>query len=474
MSAAPNTKFDVVVIGGGPGGYVSAIKAAQYGLKTACIESRGTLGGTCLNVGCIPSKSLLHSSEMYYSAKTEFKKHGVTAENLSYDLKGVVRAKDKAVRGLTAGIEHLFKKNGVEYIKGFGTLSNEHEIKVKLNDGKDSVIQAENIILAPGSLSRPIPCLPVDNKNFQIIDSTGALSPSKVPKQLTIVGGGVIGLELGTVYNRLGSQVEIVEFANNIGGQSDSEMANLLLNSLKKQGIKFRLGTGVTKSEIKGDKVILTVESAKDKKVDTIETETVLVCVGRMPNTANMGIKELGIEMDKAGRILVDENLRTKFPNIYAIGDAVCGPMLAHKAEEEGIKAVDIIKNGKGHVNYNVIPGVIYTSPEFASVGKTEDQLKKEGVEYKKGTFPFQANSRARANDSAEGMVKILTDKKTDKILGVHIMSANAGEMIHEACLAMEFGATSEDIARTCHAHPTLSEAIKEASLASFFKPIHM
>ncbi|KAK8810467.1 hypothetical protein WA158_007042 [Blastocystis sp. Blastoise] len=472
FAAAATPKYDVVVIGGGPGGYVSAIKAAQSGLKTACVESRGTLGGTCLNVGCIPSKSLLHSTEMYYSAKNEFKKHGIVVDKVDVDLKGVVRAKEKAVRGLTAGIEHLFKKNKVDYFKGYGTLTSQHDISVALNAGEKTQLQAENIILASGSVSRAVPVLPVDNQKFQIIDSTGALNPPKIPKTLTIVGGGVIGLELGTVYSRLGSKVEVVEFAKQIGGRSDSEMASTLMKSMQRQGITFRLNTAVKGSHVEGDKVILDVETDNNKS--TIETETVLVCVGRVPFTKNLGLEQLGIDVDKAGRVKVDKDLRTKYNNIYAIGDIVDGPMLAHKAEEEGIKVVDTIKTGKGHVNYDLIPGVIYTSPEYASIGKTEEQLKADNIQYKKGSFPFQANSRARANDSSEGLVKILTDAKTDKILGVHILANGAGEMIHEACIAMEFGATAEDIARTCHAHPTLSEAVKEAALAAYDKPIHM
>ncbi|KAK8808892.1 hypothetical protein WA538_002208 [Blastocystis sp. DL] len=473
FSAAATDKFDVVVVGGGPGGYVAAIKAAQLGLKTACIEKRGKLGGTCLNVGCIPSKALLHASLMYDEAKNTMKKYGVKADNVSFDLKTIMKTKEKAVRGLTNGIEFLFKKNGVEYIKGAASLEDEHTISAKLLAGGERTIEAANIILATGSNSRPIDTLPVDNAKERIIDSTGALQLSKVPKSLIVVGGGVIGLELGSVWRRLGAKVQVVEFLDHIGGPNDADVTSTLQKCLTKQGMQFKLSTKVLGSEVTESGVKLSVEGCKDGKKETLEAETVLVCVGRVPNTQGLGLEKAGVKVNQRGFVEVDANLRTNKSHIYAIGDIVRGPMLAHKAEEEGTMAAEMIKTGHGHVNYDVIPGVVYTEPEIAMVGKTEAQLKAENVEFTKGVFPLQANSRARAYDQPDGLIKVLADKKTKKILGVHMCGLNVSELIAEAGLAMEFGSTAEDVARTCHAHPTLSEAFKEACMAAYDKAIH-
>eukprot|EP01036_Dinobryon_divergens_P033740 gene33740-43602_t len=445
-----STKYDVVVVGGGPGGYVAAIKAAQLGLKTACIESRGTLGGTCLNVGCIPSKALLHSSHLYEHAKKDFSHHGITVDNVSFDLTKMMANKAKA---------------------GFGKLSGPETIEVALNAGGSQTVSAKHIILAVGSEVSPLPSCPVDNAAKKIVDSTGALELPAVPKHLVVVGGGVIGLEMGSVWRRLGSEVTVVEFLDSITPGIDKELASNFLKVLKKQGMKFQLATKVVSSEVTASGVNLTVEPSKGGPATVIAADVVLVSTGRRPFTKNIGLEALGIET--VGRIQVNDHFQTKVPSVYAIGDAIDGPMLAHKAEEEGIACVENIAGFAGHVNYDAIPGVIYTSPEVATVGQTEEQLQKAGIAYNKGVFPFSANSRARATGDAEGMVKILADKVTDKILGMHIMGSNAGEMIAEGVLAMEYGASSEDIARTCHAHPTLSEALKEACMSTYDKAIH-
>lgn len=385
----------------------------------------------------------------------------------------MIENKNKAVKGLTGGIEMLFRKNKVDYIKGFGKLAGPNSINVALNEGGNKTIEAKNIVLAVGSEPTPLPPVPVDNAAMKIVDSTGALNISQTPKKMVVIGGGVIGLEMGSVWNRLGTEVTVVEFADTITPGIDKEITAAFLKSLKKQGLKFMLSTKVTKSEVKGDNVTLTVEPSAGGPVATIDADIVLVSTGRRPFTKNIGLEELGIETDKIGRIKVDHHFKTKVPSIFAIGDAIDGPMLAHKAEEEGIACVENIAGFAGHVNYDVIPGVIYTHPEVAAVGQTEEQLKKAGIAYNKGTFPFQANSRARASGDSEGLVKILADKETDKILGIHIIGPNAGEMIAEGVLAMEYGASSEDVARTCHAHPTLSEAFKEACMATYDKAIH-
>eukprot|EP01038_Epipyxis_sp_PR26KG_P010702 gene10702-14370_t len=474
-TSIPQDKYDVVVVGGGPGGYVAAIKAAQLGLKTACIESRGSLGGTCLNVGCIPSKALLHSSHMYEHALHDFKQHGINITGeISVDLSKMMDNKKKAVIGLTGGIEYLFKKNKVDYIKGFGKLSGPQSISVDLLGGGTQVVESKNIILAVGSEVSPLATCPVDNAAKKIVDSTGALELTTIPKKLAVIGGGVIGLEMGSVWRRLGTEVTVVEFLDTITPGIDKEISSNFMKILKKQGVKFLLSTKVTGSEVTANGVKLTMEPSKGGASSTFEADVVLVSTGRRPFTKNIGLEALGIETDKIGRIKVNDHFQTAVPSIFAIGDAIDGPMLAHKAEEEGVACVENIAGFAGHVNYDVIPGVIYTHPEVATVGQTEEQLKAAGINYNKGVFPFSANSRARATGDSEGMVKILADKETDKILGLHIIGSNAGEMIAEGVLAMEYGASSEDIARTCHAHPTLSEALKEACMATYDKAIHV
>jgi dihydrolipoamide dehydrogenase len=467
-------QYDLAVVGGGPGGYVAAIKAAQLGMKVVCIEGRGSLGGTCLNVGCIPSKALLHSSHLYAEAKHDFARHGIKIDgNVSMDLSAMMANKSKSVKGLTQGIEGLFKKNKVEYVKGYGKLAGPNSVNVAMNDGSSKAIEAKNIILAVGSEVSPLPTCPVNNAGKKIVDSTGALDLDKIPKSLVVIGGGVIGLEMGSVWNRLGTEVTVVEFLDTITPSLDKELSSNFQKILTKQGMKFKLSTKVTASKIEGDSVKLTLEPSAGGAASELVADVVLVSTGRRPNTKNVGLETVGIETDKAGRIKVNDHFQTNVKSIYAIGDAIEGPMLAHKAEEDGIACVELINGQAGHVNYNTIPGVIYTFPEVASVGQTEEQLKAAGVQYNKGSFPFMANSRARATGDSDGFVKVLADKKTDKILGIHIIGPNAGEMIAEGVLAMEYGASSEDIARTCHAHPTLSEAFKEACMGTYDKPIH-
>uniref|UniRef100_A0A7S2IJB8 Dihydrolipoyl dehydrogenase n=1 Tax=Helicotheca tamesis TaxID=374047 RepID=A0A7S2IJB8_9STRA len=472
-NAALGEQYDVVVVGGGPGGYVAAIKAGQLGLKTACVEMRGTLGGTCLNVGCIPSKALLQSSHHFHDAKEHFGDHGIVIGDIKMDIDKMQESKAKTVSGLTGGIEHLLKKHKVDYFKGKGSLSGPNGVSVALNDGGSESLDAKNIILATGSEVTPLPPVPVDNAAGKIVDSTGALDISKIPETMAVVGGGVIGLEMGSVWSRLGTKVTVVEFMDRLCPAMDHELTKKFQTTLKKQGFKFQLKTKVTKSVVGDDGVTLTTEAAKGGKEKEEKYDIVLVATGRRPYTDGLGLEGLGIQTDKLGRIEVDEHFKTAVPSIYAIGDCIDGPMLAHKAEEEGIAAVETIAGFAGHVNYDAIPGVIYTYPEVAAVGKTEEELKEAGIEFTKGSFPFQANSRARANGSSEGFVKVLADKATDRILGVHIMGPNAGEMIAEGVLGMEYGASSEDIARTCHAHPTLSEAFKEACMDTYDKPIH-
>jgi len=465
--------YDIVVIGGGPGGYVAAIKAGQLGLKTACIEMRGSLGGTCLNVGCIPSKALLQSSHHFYDAKKHFKDHGIVIKDISMDVDKMHSAKAETVKSLTGGIEHLLKKHKVDYIKGKGSLSGPNAVSVALSDGGTQTISAKNVVIATGSEVTPLPPVPVDNAAGKIVDSTGALNIPSIPKTMAVIGGGVIGLEMGSVWSRLGTEVTAIEFMDRICPAMDTELTKKFQTTLKKQGFKFKLKTKVMKSEVEDDGVLITTEPSKGGTETTTKYDIVLVATGRRPYTDGLNLEKLGIQTDKLGRIEVDEHFRTAVPSIYAIGDAIDGPMLAHKAEEEGIAAVEIIAGHAGHVNYDAIPGVIYTYPEVASVGKTEDELKEAKIQYNKGTFPFAANSRARANGSTDGFVKILAEKDTDKILGAHIIGPNAGEMIAEAVIGMEYGASSEDIARTCHAHPTLSEAFKEACMDTYDKPIH-
>ena len=462
-------KFQAVVIGGGPGGYVCAIRLSQLGIKTACIESRGTLGGTCLNVGCIPSKSLLNLSESYSKSKN-FSKIGIEVGEIKLNLEKMMQNKNKAVTVLTKGVEFLFKKNKVSYFKGIGKFKTKNKISVIDNNKNETIIDTDNVVICTGSEPMSLPGVNIDEEN--IISSTGALSLKSVPKKMVIVGGGYIGLEMGSVWSRLGSEVHVIEFLDHITPGMDKEISNEFMKILKKQGINFHLETkveSITKS--KNNISINILDKNKNKK--KIECNVVLVSVGRKPYTKNLNLNKVGIEVDKKGRVKVDKNFQTNVQNIYAIGDVIEGPMLAHKAEEEGIAVAELIAGQSGHVNYNVIPGVIYTTPEVASIGKTEEELKKNNHSYKVGKFPFMANSRAKAIDEPEGFVKILADDKTDKVLGVHIIGLHAGEMIAEMAVAMEFGASSEDIARTCHAHPTFSEAIKEAALSVDKRPIH-
>ena len=463
--------FDLLVIGGGPGGYVCAIRAAQLGLKTGCIESRGTLGGTCLNVGCIPSKSLLNLSELYHKAKNNFDNLGIETKDIQLNLKKMMANKNKSVQVLTKGIEFLFKKNKISYIKGKGVLFSKNDIVVYENE-KKTTYKSKNIVIATGSLPTSLPGVEIDEKN--VISSTGALSLEKIPNNLIVIGGGYIGLEMGSVWARLGSQVTVIEYLDHIIPGMDREISREFQKILTKQGIKFKLDSKVTgASTEKNKKVIVDFVNNKTKVKERIECDKVLVSVGRKPYTEGLNLSKIGINKDDKGRIEVNEKFQTSVQNIFAIGDVIKGPMLAHKAEEEGIAVAEILVGQAGHVNYSVIPSVIYTAPEVASVGKTEEQLKRLNINYKIGKFPFLANSRAKVNNEADGFVKILADSKTDKVLGAHIIGPHCGDMIAEMVLAMEFGASSEDIARTCHAHPTHTEAIKEAALAIDKRPIH-
>ncbi len=462
--------FDLIVIGGGPGGYVCAIRAAQLGLKTACVESRGSLGGTCLNVGCIPSKSLLNLSENYNKAKKDFNSQGIEITDIKLNIKKMMSNKEKSVNILTKGVEFLFKKNKVTYLKGKGVLLSNNSVVVYESDIKKSY-NAKNIVIATGSSPTSLPGIEIDEKN--IVSSTGALSFSEVPKDLIVIGGGYIGLEMGSVWARLGSNVTVVEYLNYITPGMDREVSNEFKKILTKQGINFKLNNKVTGVTNLKNKVVVDFTNNETSSKAKLECDKVLVSVGRKPYTEGLNLSKLGIKKDKQGRIEVNSKLQTSINNIYAIGDVIKGPMLAHKAEEEGIAVAEILAGQSGHVNYDVIPGVIYTSPEVAAVGKTEEQLKKENLSYKVGKFPFLANSRAKVNNETDGFVKILADSKTDKVLGVHIIGPHCGDMIAEMALAMEFGASAEDIARTCHAHPTHTEAIKEAALAVDKRPIH-
>jgi len=462
-------KFQAVVIGGGPGGYVCAIRLAQLGIKTACIESRGSLGGTCLNIGCIPSKNLLNFSENFHKVKN-FSKIGIEVGEVKLNLEKMMKNKDKAVNILTKGVEFLLKKNKVTYYKGLGSFKTSNQISIIDKEKKAIVIESEKTIISTGSEPVSLPGVKFDEK--VIISSTGALSLKAVPKKMVIVGGGYIGLEMGSVWSRLGSEVHVVEFLDHITPGMDKEISLEFMKILKKQGIKFHMETKV--KSIKKNKNGVTVSILnKDAKETFLECNIVLVSVGRKPNTKNLNLKSIGVNLDNEKRIKVDKNFKTNVNNIYAIGDVIEGPMLAHKAEEEGIAVAENIAGQSGHVNYDVIPGVVYTTPEVASVGKTEEQLKDLKIKYKIGKFSFMANSRAKAIDEAEGFVKILADEKTDKVLGAHIIGPHAGELITEIGIAMEFGASAEDIARTCHAHPTFSEAVKEAALSVDKRAIH-
>jgi len=461
-------KFDVTVIGGGPGGYVCAIRLSQLGLKTACIESRSALGGTCLNIGCIPSKSLLNLSENFHKAKN-FKKIGIETGEIKLNLSKMMENKDKAVTTLTKGIEFLFKKNKISYYKGIGSFKSTNEISI-VKDGKETTITTGKTVISTGSEPLSLPGINFDEE--KILSSTGALSISSLPKKMIIVGAGYIGLEMGSVWSRLGTEVQVIEFLDHITPGMDKEISNAFMKILIKQGIKFELNTKVEKITKKNNGVIIEVSNKNNEK-RKLEADVVLISVGRKPFTNNLNLENIGVGIDKKGRVKVNKNFETNIKNIYAIGDVIEGPMLAHKAEEEGIAVAELIAGQAGHVNYDVIPGVVYTSPEVASVGKTEEELKEKGISYKIGKFPFAANSRAKAIDDPEGFVKILADSVSDKVLGVHIIGPHAGEMIAEMAVAMEFGASSEDIARTCHAHPTFSEAIKEAALSVDKRQIH-
>lgn len=464
-------QFDLVVIGGGPGGYVAAIRAAQLGMKVACVEKRGALGGTCLNVGCIPSKALLYSSELYEKASHEYENHGIKFSKVEFDLAAMMKRKEEVTSGLNKGIEGLFKKNKVTYIKGFASFASSNIIDVTL-EGQTSQVVAKNIIIATGSEIMSLPGIEIDEKI--IVSSTGALSLKSVPKKMVVIGGGYIGLEMGSVWRRLGAEVTVVEYLDRIVPAMDGEIAKQFHKALEKQGIKFLLGQKVLEAKNDGKMAKLTIESVADQSKQVLEADVVLVSVGRRPFTDNLKLENTAIKVDERGRIPVNNHLQTIVPNIYAIGDVIVGPMLAHKAEEEGVAAVEFIAGQKPHVNYDVIPGVVYTSPEVASVGKTEEEVKKLGIEYKVGKFPFMANSRARAIGVNEGLVKIIARKDNDEVLGVHIIAPEAGTMIAEMVVAMEFKAAAEDIARIVHAHPTLNEAIKEAALAVDGRAIHM
>jgi dihydrolipoamide dehydrogenase len=463
-----NYDFDVLVIGSGPGGYVAAIRAAQLGLKTACAESRETLGGTCLNVGCIPSKALLHASELFEeAAHGTLAKWGVKASGVEIDLDTMHGEKSKAVKELTGGIEFLFKKNKVEWLKGLGTFIGPNTVQVG-----DRTVTAKNIIIATGSSVTPLPGVEVDNEGAKIVDSTGALALPSVPKRMVVIGGGVIGLELGSVWRRLGAEVTVVEFLDQILPGMDGEVRKEANKIFKKQGFDFRLSTKVTGAKVNGA-VMLTVEPAAGGAAETIETDVVLVSIGRRPNTEGLGLEKIGLKVNNRGQIETDHDFRTSVPGVWAIGDVIPGPMLAHKAEDEGIAVAENIAGQTGIVNHDVIPSVVYTYPEIAGVGLTEEDARKDG-EVKIGKFPMLANSRAKTNREPDGFVKVIADAKTDRVLGVWMISTVAGTMIAQAAQAMEFGATSEDIAYTCHAHPTHSEALKEAAMAVTGKPIHI
>ncbi len=462
-------KFQAVVIGGGPGGYVCAIRLSQLGLKTACIESRGSLGGTCLNVGCIPSKSLLNLSEEFHKVKGLANK-GIEVGDVKLNLDKMMKSKDKAVTVLTKGVEFLFKKNKVTYFKGYGSFKSQNEISIKDNENKETIIQSEKTIIATGSVATSLPGIEIDEQ--KIVSSTGALKLEKVPNKMVVVGGGYIGLEMGSVWSRLGAEVEVVEFLDHITPGMDKEISSEFMKILKKQGIKFNMQNKVeTIKKNKSGVVVSTVDKEGNK--NNFESDVVLISVGRKANTEGLNLETIGVELDDRKRIKTDKSFKTNLENIYAIGDVISGPMLAHKAEDEGIAVAENIAGQSGHVNYDTIPGVVYTTPEVAAIGKTEEQLKDSKMKYKVGKFSFMANSRAKAIDDSEGFVKILADEKTDKVLGAHIIGPHAGELIAEIGVAMEFGASSEDIARTCHAHPTFSEAVKEAALSVDKRAIH-
>ncbi|WP_323786304.1 dihydrolipoyl dehydrogenase [Thalassovita sp.] len=459
-------QYDVIVIGAGPGGYVAAIRCAQLGLKTACVEGRDTLGGTCLNVGCIPSKALLHASHQLHEAEHNFAKMGLKGKSPSVDWKQMLAYKDDVVAGNTKGIEFLFKKNKIDWIKGWASIPAAGKVQVG-----DEVHDAKNIIVATGSEAASIPGVEIDEK--VVVSSTGALELPKVPKKLVVIGAGVIGLELGSVYKRLGSEVTVVEFLDQITPGMDAEVQKTFQRMLKKQGLDFIMGAAVQKVDATKTKAKVTYKLRKDESEATLDADVVLVATGRKPFTDQLGLEALGVDISPRGQIKTDGHWQTNVKGIYAIGDVIDGPMLAHKAEDEGMACAEVVAGKAGHVNYDVIPGVIYTAPEVASVGKTEDQLKEEGRAYKVGKFSFMGNARAKAVFQGEGFVKLLADAETDRVLGCHIIGPSAGDLIHEICVAMEFGASAEDVALTCHAHPTFSEAVREAALACGDGAIH-
>ncbi len=465
------SSFDLIVIGAGPGGYVAAIRAAQLGMKVACVELRKTLGGTCLNVGCIPSKALLTSSEKFAEARDHFSQHGVKFTNLAFDLPAMMAHKDKVVKDNTAGIDYLFGKHKITRIFGRGSIVSATQVTVS-GETEDQKLNAKKILIATGSESSPLPGVTVDEK--RIVSSTGALTLSSVPKSLVVIGGGVIGLELGSVWQRLGAQVTVIEYLDRILPGMDGEISKQAQKILAKQGIQFKLATKVTGATASAKEVALKLEAAAGGSAESLIADIVLLAVGRRPYTEGLGLEQVGVALDERKRIKVDAHFQTNVPGIYAIGDVIPGAMLAHKAEDEGMACVEMLAGQKPHINYDAIPGVVYTWPEIAAVGKTEEELKKAGIAYKTGKFPFSANGRARAMGDSEGFVKILADAASDRVLGVHIIGPEAGTIIAEAVMAIEFGASSEDIARTCHAHPTLNETVKEAALAVDGRPIHI
>ncbi len=464
-------KFDLTVIGTGPGGYVCAIRAAQLGMKVAVVEKRKAHGGTCLNVGCIPSKAMLHASESFAEAGHSFEKMGIGGCKPKINVKQLLAFKDEVVEGNTKGIEFLFKKNKITAFHGTGRIAGKGKVEVTADDGSSQTLETSNIVIATGSDVAQLPGIKIDEK--QVVSSTGALELSKVPKTMVVVGAGVIGLELGSVWARLGTKVTVVEFLDRILPGMDADIAKQFPRLLKKQGFEFKLGHKVTGVKIAKSGATVSVEPAKGGDGENIKAEIVLVAIGRSPFTQGLGLADIGVKVSERGQVEIDNHFKTSVDGIYAIGDCVRGPMLAHKAEDEGIAVAEILAGQSGHVNYDVIPGVVYTMPEVATVGKTEDDLKNEGIAYNVGKFSFLGNGRAKANQTPDGFVKVIADAKTDKVLGVHILGAQAGEMIHEAAVLMEFSGSAEDLARTCHAHPTLSEAVKEAAMAVAKRAIH-
>lgn len=463
--------FDLIVIGSGPGGYVAAIRGAQLGMSVACVE-KVSLGGTCLNIGCIPSKALLSASEKFHEAQHNFAQVGIKCADVSLDLDAMMAHKEKVVTDNVNGIHYLFKKNKVTHLQGLGTITKKGEVTVTADDGSKTAYGAKNILIATGSEVTPLPNVEIDEQ--KIVTSTGALELGNVPKKMVVIGGGVIGLELGSVWSRLGAEVTIVEFLDRILPGMDTDCAKEMMKVMKKDGVTFKLGTKVTAAEKTDAGVTLTVEPAKGGDAETLEADVVLVAIGRRPFTKGLGLEEVGVQTDERGRVVTNEHFKTSVDGIYAIGDVIAGPMLAHKAEEEGVICVEMMAGQKGHMNYNLVPGIVYTWPEVASIGKTEEQLKDAGIKYKVGKFPFSANGRARAMNDISGFVKIIADASTDEVLGAHMIGPDVGHLIAEVAAAMEFGASSEDIARTCHAHPTLSEVVKEAALAVEKRQIHL